>query len=119
MRSALSLLSALALAAPALAGPIDFNRDVRPILTGKCFQCHGPDDKARKAGLRLDLRDAALGKLRSGARAVIPGQPAQSERLRRIDADIDEIMPPARTGKPLSADERTTLRRWIEQGAPF
>jgi mono/diheme cytochrome c family protein len=112
-------LAAVASAAPPPASAVDFNRDVRPILAGKCFACHGPDDKARKAGLRLDLPAAAAAKLRSGARAVVPGKPAESELLRRVGADEDEIMPPPRVGKRLAAEEIATLRRWIEQGAPY
>ncbi len=117
-----SVLS-LAVAATANAGTpnspaVDFNRDVRPILA-RCFQCHGPDDKALKAGLRLDLQATAIQKLRSGARAVVPGKPADSELLRRVRADEDEIMPPPKVGKRLSAEEIATLQRWIEQGAPY
>src|SRR5437660_345278 len=91
---------------------VDFNRDVRPILAGKCFSCHGPDDKVRKGKLRLDVRYGA-------AKVVTAAQPAKSELLRRITADDDEVMPPATTGKRLSEGEVATLRRWIEQGAPY
>ena len=84
LRSFLALL----LATPAFAQPqtIDFNRDVRPILSGKCFQCHGPDDKVRQAGLRFDLRDGATKVLKSGTRAIVPGDPSNSEMVARISS---------------------------------
>ena len=112
-----SLLTAVLLLAtshlPAQAPNVDFTRDVRPILAGKCFQCHGPDDKVRKAGLRLDTRPGAL-------KAITPGDIAKSEILRRVgSADLNVQMPPAKLGKKLSATEIDTLKRWIEQGAPY
>src|SRR5438552_3083762 len=118
LRSFLALL----LATPAFAQPqtIDFNRDVRPILSGKCFQCHGPDDKVRQAGLRFDLRDGATKVLKSGTRAIVPGDPSNSEMVARISSkDGDGIMPPTKTGKTLTATEIATLKRWIEQGAKY
>ena len=80
------LLTALVLAAPP---PVDFNRDVRPILSDKCFACHGPDENHRKADLRLDVgKDIADG-------AIVPGKPAESELVKRITAmDADRRMPP-------------------------
>jgi hypothetical protein len=99
---------------------IDFNRDIRPLLTGRCFQCHGPDDKVRKAGLRLDTRDGAVQELRSGNQAVVPGKPGESALLARITSDDGSLlMPPAKVGKRLSDQEVALLRRWIEQGAPY
>jgi hypothetical protein len=97
---------------------VDFSRDVRPILSAKCFQCHGPDDKARKAGLRLDVRDAAVAS-RKGRRAIVPGKTDQSKLLYRVRADEDEVMPPPKVGKRLSNQEIATLQNWIEQGAPY
>ncbi|MFO0844851.1 MAG: PSD1 and planctomycete cytochrome C domain-containing protein [Gemmataceae bacterium] len=100
--------------------PVDFTRDVRPILVDRCFQCHGPDEKTRKAGLRLDDRDAALKKGRSGTAAVVPGDPAKSELVSRIrSADPTEVMPPRKVGKPLSPREIDLLERWVREGAPF
>src|SRR5262249_57306222 len=72
MRRSACLIALLFAPAVHAAKPVDFNREVRPILAGKCFLCHGPDDKARKAGLRLDLRDTATKELKSGNRAVVP-----------------------------------------------
>src|SRR5438128_2232375 len=108
MRSRLLLsLPMLFAAASASAQTVDFNRDVRPILTGKCFLCHGPDAPERKAGLRLDRLDGATAVLKSDKKAIVPGDPAQSEMLARVT--IAEggkgAMPPAKIGKRLSAQE--------------
>ena len=99
----------LAIAAAALqgsaltaAGP-DFNRDVRPILSNRCFKCHGPDEQHREAGLRLDLREAAVATLDSGERAIQPGHPEASELIARIEStDPDLVMPPPQTKATLS-----------------
>src|SRR5262245_62130448 len=73
----------------------DFLRDVRPILASHCFKCHGQDDKARKSGLRLDVRDDALKPAKSGAHAIVPGKLDASELAKRIaSTDVDELMPP-------------------------
>lgn len=96
-----------------------FNRDIRPILSDRCFRCHGPDSKARKAKLRLDTPDGARAERRSG-RAIVPGDPAASLLVRRIrHEDPDERMPPQDSGKTLDADEIARLSRWIEEGAPY
>ena len=117
----LGILSApIAQAAPPEQPPVDFNRDIRPILTGKCFACHGPDDKTRKANLRLDVRDGALKPARSSLPAITPRDPSKSELLTRVTSDSDTTrMPPAKVGKPLSEKEVELLKRWIEQGAPY
>ncbi len=97
----------------------DFNRDVRPILSDRCFKCHGPDEDDRQAGLRLDVRSAATAK--DGGRAAIsPGSPETSEVYRRItSADPDERMPPPESKLRLTAEEVDILRRWIEAGAEY
>jgi hypothetical protein len=106
-------------ASPAL----DFNRDIRPILSDKCFRCHGPDEGNRKGGeqgLRLDTREGALADLGGGAFAIVPGRPDQSELLARITTvDAEEHMPPAKTGKTLTAREVELLRQWIGEGARY
>lgn len=100
--------------------PLDFNRDVRPILSNHCFNCHGRDDHARQAGLRLDVREQALTKLESGAMAVVPNDPAASELVKRIaDTNPDTMMPPPAYKRPLSDKQREILRRWIAEGAKF
>src|SRR5688572_18592921 len=109
----------LVVAAPLAAQPVDFNRDVRPILSNKCFACHGPDEKERKADLRLDTRDGALADL-DGHQAVVPGKPAASELVARVTSDkAAKKMPPAKTGKTLSAAEIDVLKRWVQEGAPY
>jgi hypothetical protein len=102
------------------AGPPDFLREVRPILSSYCFKCHGPDDAARKGGLRLDLREAALGSGKSGDRAIVPGQPEKSAVVTRITStDEDEQMPPPSIKHPLQAEQKEVLRRWIAAGAEY
>jgi hypothetical protein len=99
---------------------VRFNRDVRPILSQNCFFCHGPDEKHREAGLRLDVRSAAIAE-QNGHAAVFPGKPDASELIKRVVShDNDEVMPPPKSKKPrLSDDEVAILRRWIEQGAVY
>ena len=99
---------------------VDFNRDVRPILSNKCFACHGPDDGKREAGLRLDDFKVATHELESGSTAIVPRNADDSEAIRRItSADDAERMPPAKFGKPLSKAEVDVLRRWIGEGAHY
>lgn len=100
---------------------IDFNRDVRPILSDKCLACHGADAKHVEGGLRLDQFDTAVATLESGDRAIVPEQPESSALIRRIRlANDDEMrMPPVRSHKNLSSSEKQTLERWISQGAEY
>ncbi len=112
---------AAALAAPASsAAPVDFNREVRPILSGMCFKCHGIDDKARKGGLRLDVREAAIRPAKSEKIAIVPGKPEASELVRRIlTEDEDDLMPPPATKRVLSAAQKQVLKRWVAEGAEY
>ncbi|MEM9380009.1 MAG: PSD1 and planctomycete cytochrome C domain-containing protein, partial [Planctomycetota bacterium] len=99
---------------------VDFARDVRPILSDNCFQCHGPDPATREAGLRLDTREGALGPLASGGHAIVGGDVDESELIYRLAPDFEaDLMPPESSGKSLTEDERATLRLWIEQGAAW
>jgi mono/diheme cytochrome c family protein len=99
---------------------VQFARDILPILSANCFTCHGPDEKPRKAGLRLDLGETATKKLKSGSRAVVPGDVKNSELIARIfTKDPDEQMPPAKTQKTLKDSEKALLKRWIEEGAEY
>ncbi|MEQ8848912.1 PSD1 and planctomycete cytochrome C domain-containing protein [Botrimarina sp.] len=101
------------------AEPLDFARDVRPILSDKCFQCHGPDEASRAADLRLDLPESAT-EDRGGYAAITPGDLDASEAIRRIGSEEDwEQMPPPEANKPLSAAEIETLRRWVAEGAEW
>jgi hypothetical protein len=105
------------LAAPATraAAPVEYNRDVRPILSENCFACHGPDSAARKASLRLDRRDDAV-----KAGALVPGKPDESEMIRRIlSTDPKESMPPRKTKKSLTSAQKDLLQRWVASGAEY
>ena len=98
----------------------DFARDVRPILSQHCFKCHGPDDKSRKGGLRLDAREEAMKEAKSGGIALVPGKPAESELITRIFTDDeDELMPPPSAKRPLSDEHKSILRRWVEEGGEY
>ena len=100
------------------APPVNYARDVRPILSDNCFACHGPDNHKRKAGLRFDTKDGAFTKLESGSTAVVPGKLEESELIDRINNEDPELrMPPAKSGKKLTAAQIAVLRRWVEQGA--
>ncbi len=102
------------------ADPVDFDRQVRRILADHCFQCHGPDQDARAANLRLDVREAALAKRESGEPAIVPGKPDVSFLTRRIlSTDPNEIMPPPDQKNPLTPEEIELLQRWISEGAPY
>ena len=109
-----------AAALPARAEKIEFNRDVRPILSENCFACHGFDPKHREGGLRLDTFEGATAD-RDGARGIVPGDPAKSDVWQRIiSEEKDEVMPPPKSHKPpLTAKHRGILKAWIEQGAQY
>lgn len=102
----------------ASAEDVDFNRDVRPILSDLCFTCHGPDANTREADLRLDVEASVFAKRETPL--IVPGKPAESELIRRIlSADDDERMPPPESKKQPTDAQKETLRRWIEQGAKW
>ncbi|MEM7233684.1 MAG: DUF1549 domain-containing protein, partial [Planctomycetota bacterium] len=117
-----SVAAILAATAVYAEAPVDFQREIRPLLSNRCFQCHGPDAKHRKGGkggLRLDQKDAMRADL-GGRIAVVPGMPEASELIRRVSStDEDTVMPPHDSGDPLTAKEVGLLRRWIREGAPF
>lgn len=99
---------------------VDFNRDVRPILSNNCFFCHGPDPKTREAGLRLDTPEGIIAPLKSGGAAVVAGDTAASMLLARITThDEKDVMPPVKSGKKVTPAQVETLKRWIEQGAVY
>lgn len=114
------VLVGAAVAVPSTKDTVDFNAQIRPILSAKCFACHGPDEKSRNAKLRLDLRDEAL-RERKGVIPIKPGDSKHSELIRRITAgeDSDDIMPPPKAGPPLKPGETALLQRWVQQGAPY
>lgn len=110
-------MAGAASAAAAAAAAVDFNRDIRPILSDACFACHGPDPDKRKAGLRLDTAEGGLA-MKKGRAAIVPGNPDLSEAVRRMTAtDADDRMPPPDSGKTLTAAQIETVRQWIAEGA--
>ena len=118
----LRLLSLLFLGATAhltRAATLDYNRDIRPILSENCFACHGPDEKARKAKLRLDVAESAHAE-RDGITPFKPGDLGNSDAWTRITSeDADEVMPPPKSHLTLAAQEKAKLKAWIEQGAKY
>lgn len=109
------LLLSSAISTAQAAEPLEYNRDIRPILADTCFACHGADSAARKADLRLDQRDAAI-----AAGAIAEGQPEGSELLARVFSDdADLVMPPPETKKTLTAEQKEKLKRWIAEGAEY
>jgi hypothetical protein len=102
------------------AEKVNFSREVRPILASKCFQCHGHDEQARKAKLRLDVRESAIKPAKDGEIAIVPNHVEKSELLKRITTtDEDDVMPPAKTSARLTGAQVATLRKWIEEGAEY
>ena len=94
---------------------ISYNRDIRPILSDKCFFCHGPDQNKRKGKLRLDVREEAIKR-----EAFVPGKPDESELIRRIFATgTDDLMPPAESHKILTPAQKELFRRWIAEDAEY
>jgi Protein of unknown function (DUF1553)/Protein of unknown function (DUF1549)/Planctomycete cytochrome C len=120
----LVLLAPIVLFAQAPVGlfaqePVGFGSDVLPILSTNCFACHGPDDKNRQAGLRLDVEEAAKARRRSGF-PIVPGQPEKSLIIARLtSADPDLVMPPPSAHRKVTPDQIETLRRWIAEGAKW
>lgn len=119
----LALMIACAICAQGMAGAdqtVQFNRDVRPILSMKCYPCHGPDANTRKREIRFDVREELFGKTLDGVDLLAPGKPDESELFRRVIApNSADLMPPAEAKLELSAQEVATLRAWIEQGAAW
>ena len=115
-----ALAAGLSLVAAPCRGvePVSFNRDIRPIMSDVCFHCHGNDAKTREAGMRLDVREAALKETESGMVPIVPGDPDASEIIKRIFDDEDP-MPPESAHKPLSSAQKELLRRWVAEGAVY
>ena len=110
-----SLFFGLAITLPVLAqADIRYGRDIRPILSDKCFFCHGPDPKTREEDLRLDIRDEAI-----AAKAFIPGKPEKSRLIKLINETDDDVMPPPESHKVLTAAEKQLLHDWIKAGAEY
>jgi hypothetical protein len=102
-----------------VAAPIDFNRDIQPILSENCYHCHGPDAKAREAKLRLDTKEGAFRTV-DGVTPIKPGDSANSDVIVRIlSTDKDDVMPPPKSNRALTAEQKQLLKRWVEEGAPW
>jgi hypothetical protein len=111
----IALVSLVLAASGAPADPVRYSRDVRPILAEHCFACHGTDSAARKGKLRLDVQDVAVAR-----RAIVPGKPDESKLVARVfSADPAAVMPPPKAKKPLTGQEKDTLKRWIAAGAGY
>lgn len=121
--AALCLITALEMTIPQVASAsekLQFNRDIRPILSNSCFQCHGPDSAKREAGLRLDQREAAVAQTASGVQPIVPGDHAASEIISRILSDDPDLkMPPPESGKSVTPEQLATLKRWVSEGAEY
>jgi mono/diheme cytochrome c family protein len=108
----------LMFAANTAAAPIDFSRDIQPILSDNCYHCHGPDASSRKSGLRLDRHAEALAGGKSGLATIVAGKPEDSELIARIFShDSEEVMPTPDSNKTLTAAQKDLLRRWVAEGA--
>lgn len=112
-----ALLSAVLTAA---AEPLAYNRDIRPILSDNCFNCHGPDSASRKAGLRLDKFEEATRPNKDGVAAIVPGDTAKSSLVARlVTTDEDDLMPPPESHKELKPEQIAALTRWVSEGAKY
>ncbi len=119
-RAAAATLVALMVPAWTQAAEIQFNRDIRPLLSENCLACHGPDPGSRKAGLRLDTQESLFGATKSEGAVVVPGKPEESALWKRIvQADPDELMPPPESHKELKPAQKELIRDWIAQGAQW
>ena len=116
--AAAMLLNSTSSYAQTTDAPLSFNRDIRPILSDACFTCHGPDGRKRKADLRLDEEAGVFNGQHDGV--IVRGKPNESELIKRIlSTDENEVMPPPDTKKTLTAEQKATLKKWVEQGAPY
>src|SRR5262245_29388704 len=116
MRRSLALLTLPLLAS---AAPVDFSHEVLPILSDVCYRCHGPDEKERKAKLRLDTKEG-LYRSKDGVTVVAPGKTDESDLVVRVESkDPDEVMPPPKANRQLKPEEIAILKRWVAEGAPF
>jgi hypothetical protein len=111
----MSVVLALLTQVAASGAELDFNRDIRPILAENCFYCHGQDNNKRQADLRLDLRDGAI---QSGA--IVPKDASQSSLVKRIQSnDPETMMPPPKSNRRLTPEQKQVLERWIAEGAVY
>jgi hypothetical protein len=116
---ALSTVFLFSLPLCAQPAPVEFNRDIRPIMSDTCFRCHGPDKSSRIANLRLDLRDEAVKPLKDGVIPIVPGDPDRSAIVQRIFAPAASRMPPQYAHKDLTDQQKDLIRRWVAEGAVY
>jgi hypothetical protein len=119
LKGILLLVALPVLAAPQAQTSIEFNRDIRPILTENCLPCHGADSASRKGGLRLDRFEDATAPAKDGKIAIVPGKIEASELVRRINAKDEDLMPPEKAHKTLSAAQKVLLTKWVAAGAKY
>ena len=120
MKISVRFIFVLAVSGVGKAEPLSYNKDVRPILSDKCFACHGVDEAAREGKLRLDTPEGAFREKKRGRPAIVPGKVAESEAWARIiTSDEDDLMPPPDSHKKLSSEEKEIIRQWIEEGAIY
>src|SRR5262245_25304473 len=112
-------LAAMTAAGAAESDRTSFNRDIRPIMSDTCFRCHGPDKNARRADMRLDIREEATRPTRSGRVPIVPGDPDRSEIVARIFSTGATVMPPRSAHRELTQAQKDTIRRWIAEGAVY
>lgn len=113
-------LAVFATAAADAADTVRFNRDIRPIMSDTCFNCHGPDKNTRRTDMRLDVREVALAKTTSGIIPIVPGKPEKSEIIRRIFSDDPKIrMPHADSHKTLTEKQKNLFKQWVAEGAKY
>jgi hypothetical protein len=118
-RVTVCLTASLAAGTALSSAPVNFSREVLPILSDNCFHCHGPSETGRKADLRLDTREGAF-RVKQGKSVIVPGRPADSELVKRLSStDPDELMPPAESHRALSPAQKELLQRWVAEGAPW
>jgi mono/diheme cytochrome c family protein len=120
VRAVVLALATLAFPTLASAADIQFNRDIRPILSENCTACHGPDPGARKAAMRLDTKEGLFKETKNEGPVVVPGKPEQSALWKRIvTTDPDEVMPPPKSHKTIKPEQRELLKQWIVAGAQW
>src|SRR5437667_4420847 len=110
------IVAVLSASGASSSGQIDYGRDILPILSDNCYHCHGPDEKARKAKLRLDTKEGAF-RSKDGVTVIVAGDSKKSELVRRISStDQDDIMPPPKSNRKLTAKQIELLTHWVDQG---
>ncbi|HUR45066.1 MAG TPA: DUF1549 domain-containing protein [Candidatus Saccharimonadales bacterium] len=114
-----ALMAAISLAVVSSASAATFSRDILPILSDNCFSCHGPDEKARKAKLRLDTKEGAF-RVKDDVHVIVPGKSSKSELYRRLTTqDLDDVMPPPKSTRKLSPEQIDLIKKWIDAGASW